>query len=62
MIVDLIWAIACLIINLIWYRGYQKLNQEWRATCLMITKTLSGYAERTEIADCMVKEADHGTD
>ena len=62
MIIDLIWAIACIMINLIWYMEYRKLNQEWHATCLRIIEMLSGQAERTELAGELVKEADHGTD
>ena len=62
MIMDLIWAIACIMINLLWYREYQKMNQEWYEDCLRIIEFLSGQAERTELADELVKEADHGTD
>ena len=63
MITDLIWAIVCLIINFIWYIGYKTMNQEWHATCSEIVEMLiSGQAERTELADELVKEADHGTD
>lgn len=62
MIIDLIWAIACIMINLFWYREYQKMNLEWYEDCLKIIELLSGQAERTELADELVKEADHGTD
>ena len=48
--------------GLFWYREYQKMNREWYEDCLRIIELLSGQAERTELADELVKEADHGTD